>query len=46
MKIILNITSTSKQMVVIIDILDGLILQLKFINKNLLFSISSFPFYQ
>jgi len=27
-------------MVVIIDILDGLILQLKFINKNLLFSIS------
>ena len=40
MKIILNITSTSKQMVVIIDILDGLILQLKFINKNLLFSMS------
>ena len=46
MKIILNITSTSKQMVVIIDNLDGLILQLKFINKNLLFSISSFTFYQ
>ena len=40
MKIILNITSTSKQMVVIIDNLDGLILQLKFINKNLLFSMS------
>ena len=40
MKIILNITSTSKQMVVIIDIFDGLILQLKFINKSPLISIS------